>query len=111
MGGDDELGPFRGLFDQVRERGNYVGMQSQLRLFDADQGRGIGVKEDGEKVILLGGMDYLMTYNDFSKILRLLQNMKDRVTYAGAIMIIPYDPKLLEDKDLRRLRNEIEEQL
>jgi hypothetical protein len=69
------------------------------------------LKEEGDKVILLGGMDYLMTYNEFSKILRLLQNMKDRVTYAGAIMLIPYDPSLLDEKDLRRLRSEIEEQL
>jgi hypothetical protein len=69
------------------------------------------LKEEGDKVILLGGMDYLMTYNEFSKILRLLQNMKDRVTYAGAIMLIPYDPSLLDEKDLRRLRSEIEERL
>ena len=69
------------------------------------------LKEEGNKAILLGGMEYLMTYNEFSKILRLLQNMKDRVTYAGAIMLIPYDPSLLDEKDLKRLRSEIEEQL
>lgn len=69
------------------------------------------MREDGEKVILLGGMEYLMTYNEFSKILRLLQNMKDRVSYAGAIMLIPYDPSLLDEKDLKRLRSEIEDQL
>lgn len=69
------------------------------------------LQEEGKKVIMLGGMEYMMTYNEFSKILRLLQNMKDRVTYAHAILLIPYDPDLLEEKDLKRLRSEIEERL
>lgn len=69
------------------------------------------LQEEGKKVIMLGGMEYMMTYNDFPKILRLLQNMKDRATYAHAILLIPYDPDLLEEKDLKRLRSEIEEQL
>ena len=66
---------------------------------------------EGNKVIMLGGFEYLMTHNEFSTLLRLLQNMKDRVTYAKAVMIIPFNPDLLDGRDLKRLHGEIEERL
>ncbi len=63
----------------------------------------------GGKVIVLGGLDFLMTYNEFSNLLRLIQNMKDRVSLSDSMMLISYDPKLLEERDLWRLKSEITE--
>jgi len=69
------------------------------------------LRGEGGKVVMFGGLDFLMTYNEFGRLLRLLQSMKDRMAFSGAIMLVPYDPKLLEEKDLRKLRSEIEERL
>jgi hypothetical protein len=63
----------------------------------------------GGKVIVLGGLDFLMTYNEFSNLLRLIQNMKDRISLSDSMMLISYDPKLLEERDLWRLKSEITE--
>jgi hypothetical protein len=67
------------------------------------------LREEGDKVALLGGIDFLMTYNDFPKLLRLIQNMKDRTAFSESIMLVSYDPELLEERNLKRLHSEIQD--
>ncbi|MFP4169815.1 MAG: DUF835 domain-containing protein [Methanomassiliicoccales archaeon] len=66
---------------------------------------------EGQRVLLFGGLYYLVTHNDFSKVLRFVQSMKDRVTINGSIMLIPYQSDVLEERDRLNLENEIENQL
>jgi hypothetical protein len=67
--------------------------------------------QEGEKVVMLGGLEFLLGYNEFSKVLWFLQSMKDRIAYAKAIMLVPYDPTILEEKDRKVLEREVEERL
>ena len=67
------------------------------------------LRKDGDKAVMFGGLDFLMTYNEFPNLLRMIQNMKDRIALTNSILLISYDPTLLEERDLRRLRSEIDE--
>ena len=49
MGGDDQLGSFRGFQHVIGQLGQHVGMQAELGFIDADQRRRIGVAEDRQQ--------------------------------------------------------------
>jgi len=69
------------------------------------------LKLEGKKVIMMGGLDFLLTHNDFSKVMKFLQSIKDRIFYSKAIMLVSYDPEILEGKNRKILEKEIEEKL
>ena len=55
-------------------------------------------------VVLLEGIEYLSTYNDPDRILRMFDELYDAVMARGAILIIPLDPQSLDPRLLARLR-------
>lgn len=69
------------------------------------------LKQEGRKVIMMGGLDFLLTHNDFQKVMKFLQSIKDRIFYSKAIMLVAYDPEILEVKNRKILEKEIEEKL
>jgi len=60
----------------------------------------------GSKV-LLEGMEYLVTQNEFKNVLKFLQVIRDQVILAKGIMLIPLDPAVLEERDLKALEREM----
>ncbi|MDH7508441.1 MAG: DUF835 domain-containing protein [Methanomassiliicoccales archaeon] len=66
-----------------------------------------GNDQGSTKVILLEGVEYLITQNDFRNVLRFLQNVKDQVVLSKSILLIPIDPSTFEQKDLSLLELEM----
>ncbi len=64
-------------------------------------------KEHG--VILLNGMDYLITNNDFRTVLHLIQSLKDQVAINESILIIPVSPTTIEKNQMELLQREVDE--
>ncbi len=60
-------------------------------------------------VILLNGIDYLISNNDFRTILHLIQSLKDQVAITESILLIPVNTKTLEENQIDQLKSEIEE--
>lgn len=57
-------------------------------------------------VIYLEGFEYLINYNNFTKILHLFQVLKDTITVKKAIMIMPINPETFEKPNLKMVELE-----
>lgn len=57
--------------------------------------------------VLMEGMEYLVTQNEFKNVLKFLQVIRDQVILAKGIMLIPLDPSVLEERDLKALEREM----
>lgn len=60
-----------------------------------------------ESVVMIGGLEYLLTHNEFSTVLRFIQTLKDRFIPTQSILLLLYDPGTLDDRDVNRLEKEI----
>ena len=59
-------------------------------------------------VILLDGIEYLVSNNDFNKVLRVIDQVNDHISQGKALMIIPVDPRAFEQKELALLERNME---
>jgi isoleucyl-tRNA synthetase len=59
-------------------------------------------------IILLSGIEYLITNNNFVTVLRLIQSMRDQVAVGNSILIIPVNPSVLESSQLNHLEREVD---
>ncbi len=59
-------------------------------------------------VILLNGIEYLITNNDFRTVLHLIQSIKDQVAINESILLIPVNPKVIEENQLDLLDGEVD---
>ena len=59
-------------------------------------------------VILLDGIEYLVSNNDFNKVLRVIDQVNDHVSQSKAVMVIPVDPRAFEPKELALLERNME---
>ncbi|UCE39211.1 MAG: isoleucine--tRNA ligase [Thermoplasmata archaeon] len=66
------------------------------------------LSRDENGVILLSGIEYLITNNNFITVLRLIQSMRDQVAVANSILIIPVNPSILEGSQLKLLEREVD---
>jgi hypothetical protein len=66
------------------------------------------LSKDENGVILLSGIEYLITNNSFITVLRLIQSMRDQVAVANSILIIPVNPSILEGSQLKLLEREVD---
>ncbi len=64
-------------------------------------------KEGG--VVVLDGIEYLVTNNTFIAVLRLIQTVKDQGAMKGAVVLIPVDPASLEEHQIKLLKKEVDE--
>jgi two-component system cell cycle response regulator len=62
--------------------------------------------EDG--VILLDGLEYLVSNNDFNKVLRMVDQVNDHISQSGSRLILPVDPRALDRKELALLQRNME---
>jgi len=54
-------------------------------------------------VILLKGLEYVITNNDFRTVLNLIQSIKDQVAVNESILLIPVNPSIMEKYQLDQL--------
>jgi hypothetical protein len=59
-------------------------------------------------LILLSGIEYLITNNNFLTVLRLIQSLRDQVAVSNSILIIPVNPSTLEGSQLKLLEREVD---
>jgi len=64
------------------------------------------IDENSRSVILLDGVEYLVSNNDFSIVLRLIQQIRDKVSTSESKMLIPVNPNALDSKQLTLLERE-----
>ncbi|MFQ6106094.1 MAG: DUF835 domain-containing protein [Thermoplasmata archaeon] len=64
----------------------------------------------GEKtVVLLDGLEYIISHNDFQSSLTLLHDLNERMAMKDSILILPLDPEALEEKEFALIRRDLVE--
>jgi hypothetical protein len=66
------------------------------------------VEDNPTGIILLDGIEYLVSNNDFNKVLRTIDQVNDHISQSQAIMIIPVDPRAFDQKELALLERNME---
>jgi two-component system cell cycle response regulator len=66
------------------------------------------IEENPSGVILLDGLEYLVSNNDFNKVLRVIDQVNDHISQSKAVMIIPVDPRAFDQKELALLERNME---
>lgn len=65
--------------------------------------------EDSKRgVILLDGLEYLVSNNDFNKVLRVVDQVSDHISQSKSVMIVPVDPRAFDPKELALLERNTE---
>lgn len=66
------------------------------------------IEENPAGIVLLDGIEYLVSNNDFNKVLRMIDQVNDHVSQSQAMMIIPVDPRAFDQKELALLERNME---
>jgi hypothetical protein len=66
------------------------------------------IDEHPNGVILLDGLEYLISNNDFNKILRIIDQVSDHISQSSSRLILPVDPRAFEQKELALLERNME---
>lgn len=61
-----------------------------------------------DMVILLDGLNYLISNNDFTSILKTIQKLKDDIYMFHAVFIVTVDPATLQPNEVKQLENEMQ---
>lgn len=59
-------------------------------------------------VILLDGVEYLVSNNDFNKVLKAIDQVNDHISQSGSRLILPIDPRAFEPRELALLERNME---
>jgi hypothetical protein len=62
---------------------------------------------NSKAVVLLSGLEYLISQNTFLKVLKLLQLLNDNVSMTGSMLIIPVVTEALNPQDIKMLEREL----
>lgn len=58
-------------------------------------------------VIILSGLEYLISQNDFKSVLRFLQLVRDQIIVHNSILLLPVSPMTFEEKELKIIEGEL----
>lgn len=61
------------------------------------------LEKSGGCVVLLDGIEYLITNNDFSTVLKYIDDINEAVMLSESTLLIPVDPRTLDEKELALL--------
>jgi len=59
-------------------------------------------------VILIDGLEYLVTNNNFITVLRLIQSLRDQVAINGAVLLLSVNPSALDAHQMTLLEREVD---
>jgi len=65
-------------------------------------------KSSESPVVLLDGIEYLITNNNFISIIKLLQTLRDLVSINKAVLLLPVQPLILDPHQYNMLRREVD---
>ncbi|MBM4237430.1 MAG: DUF835 domain-containing protein, partial [Euryarchaeota archaeon] len=66
------------------------------------------LRKDENTVIMLDGIEYLISNNPMEKVLRTMYAIRDEVVVANSRLIVPLDPEVLDESKLALLEREFE---
>ncbi|MFH0860460.1 MAG: DUF835 domain-containing protein [Candidatus Altiarchaeota archaeon] len=66
------------------------------------------LKEVDKCVILLDGLEYLITHNSYNQTLKLIQNLRDKVSATNSHLVISVDDRTLSDQQIKLLEQEMD---
>ncbi len=58
-------------------------------------------------VVLLDGIEYLVSHNDFGSVLALVHDLNESVATREAILLIPFDPSAFNVREIALIRREV----
>jgi hypothetical protein len=64
------------------------------------------IKANPGSVVLLDGLEYLVTENGFAPVMKAIQLTNEEVAMSGAFLLVPIDPRTLETQQLGLLERE-----
>ncbi len=64
------------------------------------------IKANPGAVVLLDGLEYLVTENGFSSVMKAIQLTNEEVAMSGALLLVPIDPRTMETQQLGYLERE-----
>ncbi|MFQ5891878.1 MAG: DUF835 domain-containing protein, partial [Candidatus Methanofastidiosia archaeon] len=65
------------------------------------------LKKAEDSVVLLEGIEYLITENDFERVLKNLHTLKDYVVLSNSRLIVSLNPNTLSERELSLLEREL----
>ncbi len=66
------------------------------------------VEKSGESVVMIDGIEFLITNNDFGKVIRMIHHVFDAVMENKSRLIISVDPRTLEQREIALLERNME---
>jgi len=66
------------------------------------------VQDSRHGVVLLDGIEYLVSNNDFHKVLRMVDQVNDHILQSTSRLILPVDPRAFDQKELALLERSME---
>jgi len=64
------------------------------------------LRVEGESAIMLDGVEYLITHNDFNSVLKLVSLVNERIAISKSRLLMPVNAAALEPKELGLLERE-----
>ncbi len=65
------------------------------------------IKDSGNGIIILEGLEYLISQNSYQIILHFVQLINDKIMLSNCIIIIPIDPLVLSERELHLLERDM----
>jgi predicted hydrocarbon binding protein len=81
-----------------RDPSNLALLYSDLKTF---------ITENRGCMVLLSGIEYLISQNGFAKVLKLLQHLNDKIAVTDSSMLVPISPLTLHEPELKMLEKEL----
>jgi predicted hydrocarbon binding protein len=81
-----------------REPSNRALLYSDMKTF---------ISENVSCVVLLSGIEYLISQNGFQKVLKLLQHLNDKVAVTDSTLLVPISPLTVSEPELKMLEKEM----
>jgi len=65
------------------------------------------ISENKSCMVMLSGLEYLISQNDFPKVLKLLQHLNDKIAVSDSVLLAPISPLTLPESQLKLLEKEM----
>jgi hypothetical protein len=65
------------------------------------------IKKTTEGVVLLDGVEYLITQNDYKEILKFMQSLNDSISTSASRLLIPIDKSAMDEQQYHLLKREM----
>jgi tetratricopeptide (TPR) repeat protein len=67
------------------------------------------IRKSGRGILLLDGLEYLITHNKYESILKFVQSLHDEIAINKCMMLIPVSPVAIGQHELKLLEREVDE--